>query len=310
MSSPVTLGTHGRIALATVDHPPVNALSHAVRAGLWEAVERLDADASLDALVIVCAGKTFFSGADIKEFGKPMQEPQLPAVIERLEAAGKPVIAAIHGKALGGGLELALACHYRVALGSARVGLPEVKLGLVPGAGGTQRLPRLVGLAAAIPMVTEGTELGAARAQELGVIDAVLDDDLAAGAIAFTEALLARGAGPRRSGELPPPERDEALLEEARKTLARKKRGHRAPQAGVDALCLMWEHPFAEACRRENALCHELMQGSQSKALRHLFAAEREVARLPTLAGATPATVATVGVVGPGTMGLGIAQAC
>ena len=161
MQGPVSVRIHGRIAIAEVDHPPVNALSHGVRAGLWEAVERVDASADLDALVIICAGRTFFSGADIKEFGKPAQDPQLPQLIDRIEQAAKPVIAAIHGKALGGGLELALGCHARVALSSARIGLPEVKLGLVPGAGGTQRLPRLIGFAAAVPIVAEGGEVPA-----------------------------------------------------------------------------------------------------------------------------------------------------
>ncbi len=309
MSGPVSVRIHGRIAIAEVDHPPVNALSHGVRAGLMEAVERVDASPELDALVIICAGRTFFSGADIKEFGKPPQSPQLPQLIDRLESAAKPVVAAIHGKALGGGLELALGCHARVALSSARIGLPEVKLGLVPGAGGTQRLPRLVGFAAAVPIVAEGGEVPAPKALAMGALDAVVDTDLEAAAIAHAQALVAGGAPLRRTRDLPAPAADAALVEETRKSLARKKRGHSAPQAAIDAILLAQEFPFEEALRRENALCHELMQGAQSKALRHLFAAEREVARVPGLEGVAPRSVSTVGVVGTGTMGAGIVQA-
>ena len=309
MQGPVSVRIHGRIAIAEVDHPPVNALSHGVRAGLWEAVERVDASADLDALVIICAGRTFFSGADIKEFGKPAQDPQLPQLIDRIEQAAKPVIAAIHGKALGGGLELALGCHARVALSSARIGLPEVKLGLVPGAGGTQRLPRLIGFAAAVPIVAEGGEVPAPKALELGALDVVVADQLEAAAVAHAEALVASAAPLRRTRDLPAPEADAALVDETRKALAKKKRGHTAPQAAIDAILLAQSYPFDEALHRENALCRELMQGAQSKALRHLFAAEREVARVPGLEGVAPRSVSTVGVVGTGTMGAGIVQA-
>ena len=309
MPDPVSFRTLGRIAIAEIDHPPVNALSHAVRAGLMQAVERVDASPELDALVIICAGRTFFSGADIKEFGKPAQDPQLPQLIDRIEGAAKPVVAAIHGKALGGGLELALGCHARVALSSARIGLPEVKLGLVPGAGGTQRLPRLVGFAAAVPIVAEGGEVPAPRALAIGALDAVVDDDLESAAIAYAETLVASGAPLRRTRDLPAPAADTALVEETRKALAKKKRGHAAPQAAIDAILLAQQFPFEEALRRENALCHALMQGAQSKALRHLFAAEREVARVPGLEGVASRHVQTVGVVGLGTMGAGIVQA-
>jgi 3-hydroxyacyl-CoA dehydrogenase len=199
MTEAVTFTVHGRVGLATVDHPPVNALSQSVRAALVAALDRLANDRELHALVIVCAGKTFFSGADIKEFGKALLPPFLGDVIERLESSPKPTIAAIHGKALGGGLEVAMGCHYRIAVPTAKIGLPEVKLGLIPGAGGTQRLPRLVGVPTAIRVIAEGAELSAREALEQGRIDELVEGDLASGAIAFAERVLASGGAVRRT---------------------------------------------------------------------------------------------------------------
>lgn len=310
MSSTVTFRTEGRIGLAVVDYPPVNALSHAVRAGLVAAIDRLESDADIDALIILCAGRTFMAGADITEFGKPMQEPQLAAVVARIEGAGKPVIAAIHGKALGGGFEVALGCHYRVALKNAAIGLPEVKLGIVPGTGGTQRLPRLIGLEAALPLITEGGEISAAKALGFGALDELIDGDLEAGAIAFAQRIVAEGRGVRRTGELPPPPENVELFEQTAKTLAKKKRGFEAPQRAIDAVRLAYEYPFDEALQHEYELCVELLRGSQSKALRHVFAAEREIARVPGLQADTPTRpVDSVAVIGMGVMGVGIAQA-
>jgi len=309
MNGPVAIRTHGRIALAAVDHPPVNALSHAVRAGLVAAIDRIDASADFDALVIACEGKTFFSGADIKEFGKPMAPPLLGELIERIERCAKPVVAAIHGKALGGGLEVALGCHYRVAARDAKIALPEVKLGIIPGAGGTQRLPRLVGLAAAIRMIAEGNEMPAVEAHTLGAIDALVDGDVVQGALEFTSRVLAESAPLRRTGELAPPPAEPALTAEARKNLGRKLRGQAAPQAAVDAVELMHRFPLAEALRAERALCLKLLDSPQSKALRHVFAAERRIARVPGMPETVQArAVQTVGVVGLGVMGAGIAQ--
>jgi 3-hydroxyacyl-CoA dehydrogenase len=310
MSGPVSVSTHGRTAVATVDHPPVNALSHAVRAGLNAAIERLESDAQLDALVIVCAGKTFFSGADIKEFGKPMLAPLLGDLIDRIEGAAKPVVAAIHGKALGGGLELALGCHYRVAVRTARFGLPEVRLGLIPGAGGTQRLPRLVGLETAIRVVSEGAELDAVAAHAAGLLDELIEGDLTEGALGFTEALVASGRGVRRTADLPPPPEDPARIAEARKNVARRFRGQTAPQTALDALEWLPKLPFREALVREHAVCVELLGGTQSRAMRHVFAAERAIARVPGLGpDVAPRRVERVAVTGLGVMGIGIVQA-
>src|SRR6202165_3533936 len=205
MSDAVTIRTVGSIGLATIDYPPVNALSHAVRSGLVAAIERLEDDAGLSALLILGAGRGFIAGADIAEFGKPLREPQLGTVIARIEGASKPVLAAIHGKALGGGLEVALGCHYRVAAACASIGLPEVKLGILPGAGGTQRLPRLIGLAAALNMIADGTEISAVKAHAMGALDGLVEGDLEAGAIAFARRVVAENRGVRRVGGVPPP---------------------------------------------------------------------------------------------------------
>lgn len=309
MTGKVTLTVIDGIAVATIDNPPVNAASHGVRAGLADAVARLESDAGLAALVVICAGKSFVSGADIKEFGRPLQDPQLGPVTLALEGAAKPVIAAIHGKALGGGLEIALACHYRVATPMAAIGLPEVKLGIIPGCGGTQRLPRLIGLAPALTMASEGGEMSAAKARELGAIDAIVEGDLEAGAVAFARQLIAEGRGPRRTSELPMPPKDAALLAETRATLARKKRGQLAPQAVVDVIEAAYTLPFAEALAKEYALTVELLAGPQSRALRHNFAAERVVAKLPGLpADTVERPIGKVAVIGLGTMGAGIAM--
>lgn len=309
LSSTVTFLKVGRIAHAVVNNPPVNALSHSVRLGLMEAVEALESDASLEALVIRCEGRGFFSGADIKEFGRPMADPQLGEIIDRIELASKPVIAAIHGAALGGGLELALACHYRVATQSASVGLPEVNLGIIPGSGGTQRLPRLIGLEAALEVITQARRLSAKQAEAAGALDALIGDDLESSATEYAEKLLASGKGPRPTRNIAPPPFDQELIDAARKTAARKKRGIDAPQTAIDAICLAYNHDFDEALKQEYTLCYNLLQGSQSKALRHMFAAERQVARVPGLENLTPRNIERVAVIGIGVMGSGIALA-
>jgi 3-hydroxyacyl-CoA dehydrogenase len=308
MTEAVTLTVRGRIGLAIADNPPVNALSQSVRAGLDAALDRLESDPALDALVILCAGKTFFSGADIKEFGKPLQPPFLGDVVARIEGAKKPVVAAIHGKALGGGLEVALGCHYRVAAPDARIGLPEVKLGLIPGAGGTQRLPRLVGVATAIRVTAEGVELAAREARECGAIDELVENDLAAGAVAFAERVVRAGAPLRRTIEIEPPAVADNQFAEARKTVARKLRGQLAPLAAIDAIENLYKLPAQEALREEHAVCVRLLGSPQSAALRHVFAAERVVGRVPDIDGVGPREVRRVGVVGLGTMGAGIVQ--
>ncbi|MBN9062475.1 MAG: 3-hydroxyacyl-CoA dehydrogenase [Rhizobiales bacterium 65-9] len=297
----------GDVALAIIDHPPVNALSLAVRKGLLEALDSAARDDGVRAVVILCRGKTFVAGADIKEFGRPMEPPFFGEVIDRLDAFAKPVIAAIHGNALGGGLELALACHWRIAAPSARVGLPEVKLGTLPGAGGTQRLPRLVGLELALKMIVEGRPIGAAEALKNGAIDAIASGDLEADAIAFAREALSRENPLRRARDVTVAP-DPILFERAEADARKRQRGAEAPLKCIEAVRLATELPFDEAAKREYALCIALLQSPQSKALRHIFAAEREVAKPPAaMAGAAPRPVKTAAVIGPGVMGAGIA---
>ena len=311
MSQTVSFHTHGAIAEAVIDNPPVNATSASVRQGLSEAIRQLESDPALQALVIRCEGKTFIAGADIKEFGKPMADPGLPLVMEMMDHSTKPIIAAVHGTVLGGGLEVALACHYRIAAPGTKFGFPEVKLGLMPGGGGTQRTPRLAGLATAIKLVTEGNQIGTDEALKSNLIDAVATGgDLATEARNFAEKLAAEGKGPRSSSTLPMPADDPTLFEEARKTVAKKMRGQTAPLRALEAMRLGYELPFDEAVKKELAIFRECMNGSQSKALRHLFAAEREVARIPGLAPDTQTrNIERVGVIGLGVMGRGIVMA-
>lgn len=311
MSQTVTYSVQDGIAEALIDNPPVNATSASVRQGLAEAIRAMEADPSVKALVVRCAGKTFIAGADIKEFGKPMADPGLPEVMAMMDRASKPIIAAVHGTVLGGGFEVALACHYRIADKDTRFGFPEVKLGLMPGGGGTQRTPRLAGLAAALPLLTEGNQIGADKALASNLIDAIAQGgDLAAEARAFAGQLAAQGKGPRSAAALPMPADDPALFEETRKTLARKMRGQTAPLRALEAVRLGYELPFDEAVKRELAIFRECMAGPQSKALRHLFAAEREVARIPGLPADMPVRdIERAGVIGLGVMGRGIMMA-
>ena len=310
MSTMVTFTTDGPVAEALVDNPPVNATSAGVRQGLVDAMQAFNADPALKVLIIRCAGRTFIAGADIKEFGKPMVGPNLTEAIAMIDASAKPVIAAVHGTVLGGGFEVALACHYRIADPATRFGFPEVKLGLLPGAGGTQRTPRLAGLATTIDLVTTGKQINAKKALESGLIDRIAEGDLAQAAHAYAAELAAAGTGPRSAGSLPMPEDDEALFADARKSLARSMRGQTAPLLALEAIRLGYDYPFAEALEREYAMCKEAIAGPQSKALRHVFAAEREVARVPGLpADVAARDVASVGVVGLGVMGRGIVMA-
>jgi 3-hydroxyacyl-CoA dehydrogenase len=308
VTDPVSFLARGRIAIASIDNPPVNALSHGVRAGLVDALERTAADPELKALVILCRGRTFCAGADVREFGKPFKDPQLGEVVARTEASTKPVIAAMHGTALGGGLELALSCHFRVAVPSTRLGLPEVKLGIIPGAAGTQRLPRLVPVRAALTMIAEGKDVSAAEALKLGLVDEVIDGDLEAGAVAFAERVVAEGRPIRRTGELTPVLDEPGAFDEFTKSLAKKQRGFLAPLEAVKAVRLAYELPFAQGIRRENEMCMVLLNGAQSKAQRHAFAIERDIARVPGLPADTPVReIGRAAIVGSGVMGRGIA---
>ncbi len=308
-SSVVALARHGRIAVVTIDSPPVNALSHAVRAGLVAAMADLAADDGLDGAVLACAGRTFVAGADVAEFGRPPVPPLLPAVLDAIEGQGKPVVAALFGTALGGGFELALACRLRVAVATAEVGLPEVKLGLIPGAGGTQRLPRLIGIPAAADLATSGRRVKAAEALRLGIVDRVVDGDLLEGALAVLAERIAAGDLPPAVSARPVPPVDAAAADALLADVRKKARGMEAPVEAARAVLRAAELPFAEGMAAERAAFERLRDGDQSKALRHVFFAEREAPKVAGLEGVAARPVDRVGVVGGGMMGSGIAIA-
>lgn len=304
-ASPVSLAVADGIAWIVVDNPPVNATSQAVRAGLAAALERAAADAAVSCIVIACAGRTFIAGADIREFGKPPAAPVLPDLLLAIERSPRPVVAAIHGTAMGGGLELAMACHGRVAAATASMALPEVKLGLIPGAGGTQRLPRLVGPLAALDLIATGRTVRAAEALKLGLVDVVADGDLRAAAVDHARSLA--GHAPRRTLDLPVPAVDGAAFEAAAARIAARARGQESPLRAIAAVRMALDTPPAEALARERDAFLALVASPQSAALRHVFFAEREVARVPLLEGVAARPVARAGVIGGGTMGAGIA---
>ncbi len=300
--SPVTRQTLGEVQLITIDNPPVNALGHAVRLGLVEALNSLPDDARH--VIIHCAGRTFFSGADISEFGKPPQAPGLGEVLEAIETCPLPVIAAIHGQALGGGLELALACDYRIADAKARFGLPEVNLGLIPGAGGTQRLPRLAGVDAGLKLAVTGKPITAAEADAYGIIDCVSDGELVEMATEFTRS---QSLEKRRLSQIPAPEFDPALFETWTQHAEQRMAGQLAPHAVIRAVKFGLEQGFDAGLRKEREEFQALMTGSQSPAMRHLFFAERLSGKPPTGVTGTARPLHHAGVIGAGTMGVGIA---
>lgn len=303
------------IGLLSLDSPPVNALSSAVRTGLLEGMQAAEADASVRAVILICRGRTFIAGADITEFGGAAKGASLPAVQDAIENSSKPVVAAIHGTALGGGLEVALCCHYRVAVPSARCGLPEVNLGLLPGAGGTQRLPRIVGVEKALEMVTGGQHVPAPACLELGLVDELAsEDDLQASAIAFAERVLAEGRPLRKVRESD--EKLEAargkpeIFEKFRAGIARRTRGFLAPEYNVRCIeAAVNSESFEAGLAVEQGLFRELITGPQSLAQRHFFFAERQIWKLPDISRETPQVdVQKVGIIGAGTMGGGIAM--
>ncbi len=268
----------GDVAVVTIDNPPVNALSFRVRHPLMQRLETLRDEAHVRAIVLACAGRTFVAGADITEFGKPMQRPNLRDLVALLEAMGKPTVAAIHGTALGGGLELAMGCSFRVAARDARLGLPEVKLGLLPGAGGTIRLPALIGATKALTMIVSGSMIGAAEAQTLGLVDAVAQGELVDEAVAFAEARLAEEtpAVPVRDRRDKLEATDLEAFEAEAARLAGRSRGLEAPLAAAQAVRNAVTLPFDEALAAERALFVRLEASEESQAQRHLFFAERE----------------------------------
>jgi 3-hydroxyacyl-CoA dehydrogenase len=308
----IDLRRTGEVAILTIDNPPVNALRHEVRAGLIQALEQLK-DPGVKAVVLIGSGRTFSAGADISEFGRPLQRPGLHEVLATIEAMSKPVIAAIHGNALGGGLELALACHYRIATADARVGLPEIKLGILPGAGGTQRLPRLMGPEQALEVIIRGDPVRSDEALGYGVLDKVVDGDLIEAAVAFARDVLVKGSplklvrdrDEKIAGMRANPQAYDAV---AAKVLGRS-RGRRAQTAVIEAVRNAFELPFDEGCAREHALFRELVVTEESRAQRHAFFAEREAARVPQMPSSTKARpFARAAVIGAGTMGGGIAM--
>ena len=309
-----TLAMEGEIAVLTINSPPVNALSQPVREGLLNGMKAANANPAAKAVVLICAGRTFIAGADITGFGKPPTLPSLPDAQNEIENASKPVIAAIHGTSLGGGFEVALCCHYRVAVPSAKCGLPEVHLGLLPGAGGTQRLPRIVGPEKALEMVTNGTHVGAKACLEMGLVDELVEEGkLREGALAFARKVLAENRPLRKvrdSNEKVEAARNRPeIFADFRKTNARKFRGFKAPEFNIRCIEAAVNQPFDEGMKTERTLFLELVSGTQSASQRHVFFAERQVWKIPDV----PEDIALipikkVGMIGAGTMGGGIAM--
>ncbi len=314
MSGPVSYARQGRVGVITVDNPPVNALSQPVRKGIIDGLDQGLADDGVAAIVLTAAGRTFIAGADITEFNKPLMEPDLNTVVNRLEDSGKPVVVALFGTTLGGGLEVALGCHYRVAVADAACGLPEVKLGIIPGAGGTQRLPRVAGVQAAIDMIPSGRFVPAAEAHAMGLVDAIVDTPVTDAAIAFAEDLIAQGKGARKSRDgtgLSDAAAALAALDAALPTVTKAARGQMSPVQALDAIRLaVTEAEFFDGLKGERRIFEDLRASDQSKALRHMFFAERDAQKVPGIDKSTPTRpIAAAGVIGAGTMGGGIAMA-
>jgi 3-hydroxyacyl-CoA dehydrogenase len=308
--SPISTHRHGDVLVVASNNPPVNALGHAVREGLVKAIEEADADDAVKAVVIICQGQTFFAGADITEFGKPMQMPMLPQVVDIIENCTKPVVAAIHGTAFGGGLEVALASHYRVAVPAAKLGVPEVKLGLLPGAGGTQRLPRVAGVRKALEMAATGNPISAKDAYEAGLVDRLIEGELEPHAVAFAEEVKDARPLPKSSERQDKlVDVDPGLFDEFRKENARKFKGFEAPEKNIQAIEAAVAKPYAEGVQDERRLFMELMTGTQAKAQQYFFFAERQAAKIDGLPeGTKPREIKRVGVIGAGTMGGGISM--
>jgi 3-hydroxyacyl-CoA dehydrogenase len=310
-----TLERVSAVAVITVDAPPVNALSAAARKGISAGLAEVETDPALGAVVLICAGRGFFAGADITEFGKPITEPDLPMLARIVEEFPKPVVAAMHGAALGGGFELAMACHARVAVPSARMGLPEIKLGLIPGCGGAQRLTRLAGVDAALDMITSGVPISAGRARSLGIVDWLASENgLREAAVAHAAMLIKAGLPPRRTrdiaNKLGEARIDPEFFERFRTANARRFRGQEAPEQAIRSIEAATVLSFDAAVAADQQAFERLEAGPQSAALRHLFFAERETRKVPDLPADTVARpIAKVGVVGAGTMGGGIAMA-
>ncbi len=309
----VSLKVEGAIGYVVVDNPPVNALGQAVREGIAGGIRAADADAAVQAVVIVAKGRTFPAGADITEFGKPPMPPSLPEVCQVVEDCSKPVIAALHGTALGGGLEIALSAHYRIADAAAKIGLPEINLGLLPGASGTQRMPRITRAAPALDMMLSGKPVGVVKAAEMGVIDEISTGDLTANATAYATRLLAESAARRPTSERREGFDDmaayDAVIAARRAALAKSAKGQLSPFKIVDCVEAAAKIPFADGMVMERAAFMECLTSDQSKGMIHAFFAERQTAKIPEAATAKPRAMDKLAVIGGGTMGAGIAVA-
>ena len=307
MSDKIAYSRHGDIAVLRIQNPPVNALSRAVRQGLSDGMARAEAEDGVRAVLILGDGRAFIAGADITEFGKPPMEPNLPDLCTRIEASPLLVVASVHGVSLGGGLEVALCAHYRIAQPSARVGLPEVHLGILPGAGGTQRLPRLTGAEKAVEAITTGRHIKAPEALEMGILDRVEEGDPEAVGLAYTQELLDQNAPRRPVSEMPAAEGID--WDATYDAVLKKVRGQISPATAVRAVQAASELPFAQGILRERELFMELMNTDQRKGMIHAFFNERAVSNLPELKGVEPRALQSIGVIGGGTMGAGIATA-
>ncbi|MEJ5152257.1 3-hydroxyacyl-CoA dehydrogenase NAD-binding domain-containing protein [Comamonas sp. MYb396] len=310
----VSLAREGQVLVVTIQNPPVNALSQAVRQGLADAVAQARSDAQVQAILLVGSGKAFIAGADIREFGKPAMPPSLPDVLVQLENSDKLVVAAIHGPALGGGLEVALSCHYRLAVSGAKLGLPEVQLGLLPGAGGTQRTPRLIGVKAALDLMLSGRHASAEEALAMGLVDQVepAGSDARTAGLAYANALLAQNAPVRRTREasaLADKAASQAELDAAKAESAKKSRGLFSPGKIIECVQGALDLPFEQGMQNERKLFVQCLESPQRAGLIHAFFAERETAKIPEAKAAAPRALNSIGVVGGGTMGAGITVA-
>ena len=309
-TGPISTRRHGDVLIVLSNNPPVNALGAAVRQGLVDAIAQAESDAGVTAVVIACEGQTFFAGADITEFGKAPVMPWLPVVVDTIENCSKPVVAAIHGTALGGGLEVALACHYRVAVPSAKLGTPEVKLGLLPGAGGTQRLPRVAGVRQALEMCATGNPISAKAAFDCGLVDRLIEDELIPHAVGYAVEVRDVRPLPKSSErQYKLNECDPSVFAEFRKENARRFRGFDAPLKNIEAVSIACKMPYSEGVIEERKLFMELMSGTQARAQQYFFFAERKANKIEGLPENTePRPVKRVGVIGAGTMGGGISM--
>jgi 3-hydroxyacyl-CoA dehydrogenase len=308
MEQTVRMERRGDLAVLTIDNPPVNALSHSVRVGLLGILPGLEADMGVKAILLVCAGSTFSAGADVREFGSPPRDPIMAVAMRALDQSKKLTVAAIHGQALGGGLETALVFDYRCAVPTAKVGLPEIKLGLFPGGGGTQRLPRLIGLKAAADLILNGDAIGAVQARQLGIIDELIDGNLLEGAVAYAQRLMADNAPHRRLSAKSVVVPEGFSFAERRAKAVKDSKGLPAAAAAIDAIRASTDRGFDEGLAEERRLFMIVRDSIEAAAMRHLFAAEREVAKIPDFPRETSVReINTAAVIGAGTMGGGIA---